>query len=199
MGIRLFKIGKDVIDSFTKIVNEDTDIKNRITEAGGLISLLAISLELYERYKNGKQSPEEKAFASLMSFVFQTTNELLKDLKEKEGRETKFEYNWKIMQEEIFKPFEENSDWNSYLPGHRAVIEFKHKVIQYLKEQKCEKEKIRKFSARFDIKLTKRDDRLKEFYEYSSTVQQSKDLLTYLEYVEGLKNFSLVDRKPLSS
>jgi uncharacterized protein YjbI with pentapeptide repeats len=206
MGIRdFFKVGKDVTDAFKDIVNQDTsNIKNSITEAGGLISLVGIGLTLYEKYQHSKKSPVQKAFASLMNFVFQTTNELLKDVKEKEGREgrAKFEYNWKIMQEEIFKPFEENSDWNRHLPDHQAIIDFKKKVMQYLKAQNYDTEKIKDFSWAFYLKLedATKDNRLIEFNEYSSIVQQSKDIVKYLEHVEGMKNFSLeIDRKPLSS
>jgi uncharacterized protein YjbI with pentapeptide repeats len=205
MGIRdFFSVGKDLINTFKDIVNYDTGIKNSITEAGGLISLVGISLELYEKYRDSKKSPEQKAFASLMSFVFQTTNELLKDVKEKEGREAKakFESNWKLMQEDIFKPFEENSDWNDHLPDHQAVINFKKEVIQYLKAQGYETERIKEFSHTFNLELEGaiRDDRLKEFYKYSSIARQSKDIVKYLEQVESMKNFSLeIDRKPLSS
>ena len=106
MGIRdFFRAGTDVINTFKDIVNYDTNLKNSITEAGGLICLVGISLELYEKYRDSQKSPAQKAFASLMSFVFQTTNELLKDVKEKDGREpkAKFEPNWKIMGMWAFK------------------------------------------------------------------------------------------------
>ena len=37
-----------------------------------------------QKYQNSIKSPEQKAFASLLKFVFQITNELLKDVRSKE-------------------------------------------------------------------------------------------------------------------
>ena len=76
----LFKVAKEVIDAFKDIALHDDKITNKLTQAGGLISLVGIGIELYEKYQDSKKSSEQKAFASLLKFVFQITNNLLTDI-----------------------------------------------------------------------------------------------------------------------
>jgi hypothetical protein len=159
---------------------------------------------LYEKYKDSKKSPEQKAFASLLKFVFQITNDLLKDVKDKEEesnrQNAKFKYDWNTMERELFRPFAENSDWNSHLPDHPAVQEFKSKIVAYLKDQGYDSRRVKDFENRFDLYIEKSatDPILEEFNKYSTILQQNKDLVGYLKYVETLQNYSLtLDQKPL--
>jgi hypothetical protein len=204
LGIRdYFSVGKDVISGFKDIVVKDDGINNSITKAGGLISLIGIGLELYGKYQDSKKSPEQKAFASLLEFVFQITTDLLKDVREKEAERTglSLKYNWNTMHEELLKPFEENSDWNSYLPDHPAVQEFKSRIVNYLREQGYDNTRVNDFVFRFDLYVENNagtDPILKEFNEYSKILQQYKDLVLYLKYVEDRKDYALgLDRKTL--
>ena len=46
LGIRNFlNVGKDVTNAFKDIVEGDTGIKNSITQAGGLLSLIGVGLK----------------------------------------------------------------------------------------------------------------------------------------------------------
>ena len=97
------------------------------------------------------------------------------------------------MKDDLFKPFEENSAWNSYLPDHPAVQEFKSKIIDYLRDQGYTSTRISEFDFKFDLYIEKNastDPLLKEFNEYRTILQQYRDLVLYFQRVEDMKNYA---------
>jgi uncharacterized protein YjbI with pentapeptide repeats len=201
MGLRDFlSAGKDVIEALKDIATSDEQIQDRITQSGGIISLVGIGLELYDKYKDRNKTPAQKAFSSLLQLVFRTTQDLLKDVKENEKHD--FDYNWKTMQDEIFEPFEDNPYWTEYLPNNPVVKQFKSKIIAQLRNQNYDSEKIDYFTRMFNIQLEANsgdDEGFKEFDKYRKIHQQYTSLVNYLESIENMNRYSLnLDGKPLS-
>ena|SRR5215469_7452299 len=192
---KIFSVGKDVVQAIKDLAVVDKNFQNDLTQAGGLISLAGICLRYYEKYQQKLKSSEEKAFASLLKYVLQTTQDLLADVKYTEERKagdqeqghSKFQNNLKTMQEELLGPFEQSSDWNSYLPSHPAIQKFRTKIIEYLKKENYDSNVINEFAIRFNLELENKagnDSNINEFYGWWTIQQEYRELVKYLEHIK---------------
>src|SRR4051794_11946173 len=116
-----------------KDLSENDEFIKTLKQAGSLTSLVSIGLSLYEKFKDHLTTPEEKAFASLIRVALESAKEALTEIDKDVGREIKFS-NLKTQQiiQDLFEAFNQQSDWNSYLPDHPAIVKFRNIFIENL-------------------------------------------------------------------
>ena len=96
-----------------------------------MLSLIGIGLSvLYAQNAEDRKSPEENFFA-LFKIVFESAKEVMGKLEKRiqDRRYTKNYGNKKQLLTKLLDAFKENSEWNSYLPDHPAIIKFKSEII----------------------------------------------------------------------
>ncbi len=160
------------------------------------MSLLGVVIKIYEKYQEVKKTPEQRAFSSLLKFISQISYDLLKEINYREKKNTsEFQVNWNTLEIDFLKPFEDekNSEWNSYLPDHPAILKIRTKIINLLEKEGYDLDDISTFAIKFNIQIENRakdDGDIKNFYEWWTSEQQYKDLADYLEYVKNKAEYS---------
>jgi hypothetical protein len=185
---RIISVGKEVIPALTDLSN-DPAFSTRLTQAGGLISLLGIGLELYSKMREDSQTDEQMAFKSLYTIVFASSEALLIEISEKYlgGSDIGIDISKrKELMDNLFDAFKESSDDDfSHVEDLPAVKQFKTIIIKQLKDKYPEKKTIidyfgLKFGTELDFKA-RTDDNIRKFYDWSATQEQYTLLKKYLE------------------
>ena len=187
---KVFPVFKDLTD------NEE--FRSRLDKAGGMISLIAIGLEIYDSIQKNIKTDEDRAFNSLIRIVFATTKELLDGISKKylKGQEIEIDLSAnrkKDMLQSLFTPSEEYSDQDSfsYLSSHLLITRFKSSVISQLKEkyQNSNEEQIithfeEKFEPLFETNIED-DTNIKKIDEIVERMNWYKERKEYLNYVKN--------------
>src|SRR5215208_2598514 len=113
----------------TLIDNEN--FKNSLEKAGSIGALISIGIGLYEHLKNDFKTKDELAFASLIKIASESAQESLadsnsdkleiKNAKSKEARK------------QLFDTFIKTEGWNSYLPDHPVIVQFRSLICDILR------------------------------------------------------------------
>ena len=206
MGLRdIFRASQNVIESIQKIVTDNQEINKKLESAGGFISLIGIVIDIYSDIKERLKTPEERAFGLLIKVTFQSTQELLNDLKMKLPRDIQSKIDKKINKKEMIKrlldPFLIHSDWDSYLPDHPAISGFKYEILSILKDSGCNYDLLNSFIMKFNINLEyniEKDENIHIFYDWWTKENKYKRLKEYLEFVKSHRYYVMgLDNRPL--
>jgi uncharacterized protein YjbI with pentapeptide repeats len=206
MGLRdIFRASQNVIESIQKIVTDNQEINKKLETAGGFISLIGIVIDIYSDIKDRLKTPEERAFGSLIRVTFQSTEELLNELKMKLPRDIQSKIDEKINKKEMIKrlldPFLIHSDWDSYLPDHPAISGFKYEILSILKDSGCNYDLLNSFIMKFNINLESnidKDENIHIFYDWWTKENKYKRLKEYLEFVKSHRYYVMgLDNRPL--
>ena len=195
-------LGKDILVGFRDIMDNDTHIKQSLIEAGGLLSLIGIGINVAEKIHENSKSPNQRAYTLLLKYILRSMDESIKDMVHLQKDK---DFN-KMDLIEILEPFKESSnldssaDWNSYLSDHPVVAKIRSKVEEYLKnhyDETIAKKFVRRFNAEIENKANDNND-IKSFRQWWTMQQQNRDIIKYLEHVESMKYYALdLDKKPL--
>jgi uncharacterized protein YjbI with pentapeptide repeats len=201
---KVFDKSGDIIDAVKKLINEP-EFSEKLDRAGGFIALLGIGITIYDDIKNSLKTDEQKAFGALLKIAFESASETLVEANRKyfkgaelEGFGKDFK---KGIMESLLDSFRETSDWNSYLPEHPTIREFRRIMIGYLKERGVDSETINDFVLRLNLRIEEKagsNEEFKKFYMWWTLEEQYSALKKYLEYVKN-KMYYLkgLDKKPL--
>ena len=187
---KIVDVGKQVMPVVKDLVN-DEQFSGRITQAGGLIALIGIGLELYQQYKENMKTDEERAFNSLFDIVFTSTEELLKEISKRylKGSEITIDKNIdrKELLKTLYKTFEESIPEGSSISQLPSVVKFRSIIMIQLERSNIEDKGKEFFLGMFDIAITKKsqnNESLSKFYDYREIHQQYNAQTEYLDYLK---------------
>ncbi len=200
---KIVDVGKQVMPAVKDLGNNE-QFSGRITQAGGLIALVGIGLELYHQYRENMKTDEEKAFDSLFDIVFTSTQELLKEIAKKylNGSEITLDetIDRKELLETLYKTFEESIPEGSSISQLPSVVKFRS-IIRIQLERSSIEEKGKEFFLRmFDIVITKKSQKsesLGKFYDYREIHQQYNAQTEYLDYLKRTGFVGSLEKKLL--
>lgn len=121
----LFKVSSTILSSIRDIIGNDSQVIQEIHVAVTLISLADIVVNICDKIKNQQKTQEERAFASLLKVMFQITRDLLKSEVQHLTLDAGFGKRKDIINH-LLSSFKESSEWNSYLPDHPVIINFRN-------------------------------------------------------------------------
>ena len=207
MGIReFFSSANDVIEAIKKIVDND-EFGKKLDNAGGLIALVGIGIDLYQQIKDNLDTPRKKAFAALLNIAFESAEELLGEINDRFSMTNRSHFERiprkekKDLMNHLLDTFIKESDWDSYLPDHPAIIGFRSQIVSLLNNQGYDYEAFNYFIIKFSLKLenkAKTDEDIKKFYDWWTSEEQYKELVEYLEYLRSHRYYvKRLDQKPL--
>jgi uncharacterized protein YjbI with pentapeptide repeats len=184
---------KKIVPSINNMFNDD-QFRNDLTKAGGLISLVAVSLDAYDRIHKSLQTNEERGLDSLNRFLWSTTEEVLKEiskgyLKNEDINIDKDFDKKKETIDELFKSFKAGSydDGIFYFFPYRfpPVIMFKSIIKSKLEEKyQNNKEIIEFFDKKFEPTLKiniNNNDNIQNFLSQIKNLQQEELKIDYLQ------------------
>lgn len=194
----IFKRTPDVTDSLTTLIKEKT-FQDSLKGAGSIGALIAIGIELYGQIRDGLKTDEERAFGSLIKIAFEAASESLPANSTKISIKNAKSENSKS---ELFNTFIKPEErWNSYLPDHPVIIQFRSLICDILRNEGLN-DAVRGFVFNFNLKLEDKADKdpaIEPFKKRSTLHERNKDLIKHLESSRSLiYNVNPVDKKSIN-
>lgn len=118
----------DGAKSFADLLDKG-NLKEDLGKAGTLGGLIVLGLDLYEQIKDKLQTEEGRAFSSFYKVAFESAKEPIPAEVDKIPIT-----DVKRAKQELFRAFKKLDEWNSYLPDHPAIIEFRRLISDILRE-----------------------------------------------------------------
>jgi hypothetical protein len=108
-----------------------------LEEAGSIGALISLGIGLYEHLKNEFKTKDELAFASLIKIASESAQESLVDSNKIEIKNAKS----KETRKQLFDTFIKTEGWNSYLPDHPVIVQFRSFICDILRHKQQDKVK----------------------------------------------------------
>jgi hypothetical protein len=213
------KVLPKLTDSAEKWTNDENFLEI-LGKAGSIGALISVGIAIYDKYKDEFKSPKELAYLALIKITLQSAKEILKDneqddtanIKEinhdkltnkfKDKSRIKLKKDLLVGLFDIFKNEESKFIWNSHLPNHPVVIEFKERLINLFTESNEYPDDIRQFIIDLNISIEEKatnDQNIKVFNDWYSIEKRSKELTNYLIFAQTFMDIANpVDNKRLS-
>lgn len=193
------EFSKNIIPSLKDLIS-NKEFQDGLDKAGGIVSLIGIGLQIYDKIKKNLETDEDRASNSLIRIVFETATDALKgasmQAKYFDGEEIKIDMdlNMKktILQNifESFKGYYEDDESFTSLTDLPSIPSFKSSIKSQL-EKKLKgdnaSELIRYFEERFDASLENRienDPDIQKIEDILIIIKRQRALKKYLEYVK---------------
>jgi hypothetical protein len=161
----------------TLIDNEN--FKDNLEKAGSIGALINLGIGLYEHLKNDFKTKNELAFASLIKIASESAQESLADSNEIEIKNAKS----KETKKQLFDTFIKTEGWNSYLPDHPVIVQFRSFICDMLRYEQQNKV-LKDFVFNFNIALEEKaenDPDLAPFKKMITQIEHNKNLTENLE------------------
>jgi uncharacterized protein YjbI with pentapeptide repeats len=193
----LNEIGRKVpeIANSLKELTKDEQFNEHLGKAGTIGSLCLIGLDIYSKIKNDLQTPEKRAFGSLLKIVFESTKDSLPESDKIELKQIKTE----DLINELFDLFIQTGyEWDFDLPSHPVIDRYKKQVLYIVKTNHYDID-LSRFFIDFRIRIEDKavtdenlkliaDENIKPFYRGTAVRKLSDDLREYLKHIESLKD-----------
>jgi hypothetical protein len=178
----------------TLIDNEN--FKESLEKAGSIGALISLGIGLYEHLKNDFKTKDELAFASLIKIASESVQESLADINKIEIKSAKS----KEARKQLFDTFIKTEGWNSYLPDHPVIVQFRSLICDILRYEQQNKV-LRDFVFNFNITLEEKADKdpdIEPFKKRITHTESTRNLIKHLEYSRTLiYKANPVDQKTL--
>ena len=194
----IFKRTPDITNSLATLFKEKT-FQDGLKDAGSIGALIAIGIDLYGQIRDGLKTEEELAFGSLIKIAFESASESLPTTSAKISIKNAKSENIK---NELFNTFIKPEErWNSYLPDHPVIIQFRSLICDILRNEELN-HMVRDFVFTFNLKLEDKADKdpaIEPFKKRSVLYERNKDLIKHLEYSRSLiYKVNPVDQKSIN-
>ena len=136
------EFSKNIIPSLKDLIS-NKEFQNNLDKAGGIVSLIGIGLQIYDKIKKNLETDEDRASNSLIGIVFATAKDALKKASKKysDGDEIKIEIDLntkKTILQNIFESFEgyyKDDESFTSLTNLPSILSFKLSLVSQLKEK----------------------------------------------------------------
>jgi hypothetical protein len=124
-------IAKEYLTHIGNVIGRE-DFQNHLERAGSIAALIGLGIRLYQDVKEKGQSKDERAFNSLIKAAFECAQE---SIPESIGGKISLGDKSKDTRKELFNIFITTSGWDSYLPNHPVIKQFKSLFRQILESE----------------------------------------------------------------
>ena len=191
------EFSKNIIPSLKDLIS-NKEFQNNLDKAGGIVSLIGIGLQIYDKIKKNLETDEDRASNSLIGIVFATAKDALKKASKKysDGDEIKIEIDLntkKTILQNIFESFEgyyKDDESFTSLTNLPSILSFKLSLVSQLKEKlkgDNTSKLIRYFEESFDASFefnTENDPNIQKIEDILIIIKRQRALKKYLEYVK---------------
>jgi hypothetical protein len=144
----------DGAKSFADLLDKGV-LKDDLGKAGTIGGLIVLGLDIHERVKDQLKTDEERAFYSFYKVAFESAKE---SIPAEIGRIPITD-----AKQELFRTFTKLDEWNSYLPDHPTIIQFRTLICDILRRAQYNSltqnhNLIRDFIFKFNITLEEKVD-----------------------------------------
>ncbi len=192
---------KDIVKKVPDITNslkelaQDPSFQQHMGQAGAIAGLCVVGIDIVNKIKSDLQTPEKRAFASVLKLVFECTQEVIPNSNEIKLKDIKTEE----LVNELFEIFTQTGySWDLDLPSHPIIDRYRKHLSYFITSSPNHIDQT-DFFIKFNILLENRaiaDPDIKEFYNRSQLNELGDDLRQYLEMVRSMKDdLNPVDHK----
>jgi hypothetical protein len=181
----IFKRTPDVTNLLANVMKGEK-FQNSLKEAGSIAGLIGIGIDMYKQIKDELKTDEERAFGSLIQIVFESAKE---SLPPDSIKKTIANANTNDIKQELFNTFiKPEEGWNSYLPDHPVIVQFRSHICNILRNEQLNNQ-VRDFVFSFNLRLEDKADitpAIEPFKKRATLIERNKNLIKHLEYSRSL-------------